>query len=149
MFLVTPDQWNLPANTRLRKRLASVVGVPEDYVEATQILQYNKGERYLPHMDAFRAENKQTLARGGQRLASAITWLNNLEEDGREGGATWFPMGNPPFNVTPRMGDTVIFYTLMEDFVSVDPCSMHSGTAPLGNTPKYVAVLWFHPRRFA
>ena len=150
-FLVGDGDMKFDVNVKLRTKIASLMGLPEVNAEATQILRYGGGQQYLPHLDSFKASNVATMKRGGQRLASAITWLNDVSL----GGETKFPAavqdpGGPRqtgFTVAPRKGDTILFYDLQEDW-SIDQTSLHGGDPPAEGQEKFVAVLWFHPRVF-
>lgn len=131
-------------NVNLRERISSVVGLPTNYAELTQILRYEPGQRYNPHPDTFKKDNYRTLARGGQRIVTALTWLNDCPT----GGETSFPMASPKaVSIRPRKGDTIIFYTML-DWENPDPAAIHGGDPPGEGSSKYVAVLWFHPRPF-
>jgi prolyl 4-hydroxylase len=144
MFLTPGRGSDLSANIRLRRRVASVVGLPPECAESTQILRYENGQEYRPHPDTFSAANTQTLARGGQRILTAIMWLTDVAA----GGTTTFPNSvNPTVSVPPRKGDGLVFYNVAENFRDVDITHVHSGD-PVRNGTKIVAVLWFHPRMF-
>ena len=144
MFLTDGRGSTLPANVRLRRRVASVVGLPVECSETTQILRYENNQQYRAHFDTFQESNKITLARGGQRMATAIIWLTDVAL----GGTTTFPNSrNPTVSVPPRKGDGLIFYTIKEDFRTVDFTHTHSGD-PVLNGTKFVAVMWFHARVF-
>ncbi len=144
MFLSPGKGHDLPANHRLRRRVGSVVGLPVDCAESTQILHYLNGQEYKAHPDVFNALNKLTLARGGQRILTAIIWLSDV----LAGGSTSFPNSrNPTTSVSPRRGDGLVFYNVMPNFVDIDNAHIHSGD-PVINGTKMVAVMWFHPRAF-
>lgn len=146
MFMATPDQQKHSVNVKLRRRIAGVVGFPTVAAEATQILKYRPGQWYRPHLDTFRSNNHESLRRGGQRSLTAVTFLNDCGHDPNGGCETTFPVAN--VSVTPHVGQTVIFYSLREDFATVDRASLHGGSPPKGDEVKFIAVLWFHPRPF-
>jgi prolyl 4-hydroxylase len=124
--------------------VASVVGLPEECSESTQILRYTLGQEYRSHPDTFSADMTVTLARGGQRILTVIVWLTDVIA----GGTTTFPNSvDPKVTVSPRKGDGLVFYNVMENFKDIDLTHIHSGD-PLVNGTKVVAVMWFHPRRF-
>ncbi|MFD2273907.1 2OG-Fe(II) oxygenase [Undibacterium arcticum] len=74
--------------------------------EGLQILNYQIGGEYKPHYDYFPPDqpgSAQHIAIGGQRVATLIIYLNEVEE----GGATIFPeLG---LTVTPVQGSAVYF----------------------------------------
>ena len=111
MFITHPDQANSPIIQAARQRVSMLVGLPAENVEATQVLRYNPGERYLAHPDYFATIFKEHLARGGQRVATILSWLG----DTPTGGHTTFPHStNPatgkPYQVPPRKGDAIVFW---------------------------------------
>ena len=135
-----------PANQVYRERIAAVVGVAsKECMEATQVLRYTAGKRYVPHTDFFRANDAFSMNRGGQRIATAISWLNDCDK----GGETSFPAARPQaIYAKPRAGDGVIFFDVHED-MTVDPASLHGGDPPAPGSEKWVAIEWLHPRVFS
>ena len=104
MFLQYPGEIDHPANIRLRENGARIMGFPSsDHIEATQILRYQAGQYYHAHPDYFSPNDHNNLDRGGQRIASLITWLNDVPE----GGETWFPLQD--LKVKPKRGMAVVF----------------------------------------
>jgi prolyl 4-hydroxylase len=143
-FLHDPQDALLPANVALRTRLRALTGLQEDsWFEATQVLRYTPGERYVPHPDFF-SNAKDQIARGGQRMVTVLTWLNNVTS----GGTTSFPNAHPqPLAANPVLGDSIAFYDVQLDG-SVDPSSYHGGDPPGAGAEKWVAVTWGHLRTF-
>ena len=71
------------------QRIADLVGFPLKNAESYQIVYYTGGTQYNDHHDAFNdetEEGRKHLKRGGQRIYTAIAYLNDVEE----GGATEF-----------------------------------------------------------
>lgn len=156
IFLVAPRDANHPSNIKLRERISSLVGLPMAHSEPTQILRYEPGQRYAPHLDTFKPDNVASMSRGGQRLCSVITWLNYVKTGGETiflatgrtaPSNTFSETGPQVLKVHPKKGDSVVFYDLNEDW-SIDPAHLHGGEPPGEGSTKYVAVLWFHPRAF-
>ena len=75
---------------RIEARMAALLRWPIENGEGLQILRYRPGAEYKPHYDYFDPAQPGTpalLARGGQRVASLICYLNTPER----GGSTIFP----------------------------------------------------------
>lgn len=51
-----------------------------------QVLRYELGEKYEPHLDYF--VDKANQERGGHRIATVLMYLSNVEK----GGETVFPL---------------------------------------------------------
>jgi len=124
-----------PVVTRLEARLARLVGWPVDHGEGLQVLHYRQGAEYKPHYDYFDPDQPGTpsiLKRGGQRLATVVTYLN----DPVKGGGTVFP--DLKLEVAPQKGNAVFF-----SYPVAHPASqtLHGG-APLLQGEKWVATKW-------
>ena len=75
---------------RIEARIAALIGWPVDNGEGIQVLRYRPGAEYKPHYDYFDPAQPGTpriLERGGQRVATAVIYLNDPEI----GGGTTFP----------------------------------------------------------
>ena len=72
------------------ERIADIVGLPLENAESMQIIHYGTEQEYRPHFDAFNlslARGQKQAQWGGQRLVTALVYLNKVEG----GGATQFP----------------------------------------------------------
>jgi prolyl 4-hydroxylase len=127
----------------IERRVAEVTGIPEENQEPLQILHYGIGGEYEPHFDYFEAsstgEAKQ-LERGGQRIATLIMYLNDVDA----GGATLFPTAG--IETKPRRGSAVYFENL-DDNGQVNPQTLHAG-APVGRGEKWIATKWIRENAF-
>jgi prolyl 4-hydroxylase len=140
MFIMSP----VPADMKLRGHVADMTGVPLVNIEATQILRYKPGQYYRVHPDYFYPGASEHLARGGQRFATVLTWLNKVDQ----GGETKFPLASPPITVKQTgVGNSVMFYSTNHDGV-VDPASSHEAVPPGDGSEKWVAVCWVRQREF-
>lgn len=125
----------------IERRIAALVGWPEERGEDLQILRYAPGAEYQPHYDYF-DESKPgaplLLARGGQRLATLVMYLNTPEA----GGATVFP--DVGIEVAPKKGSGVFF-----SYGTPDPStkSLHGGM-PVIAGEKWVATKWLRQSTF-
>lgn len=141
-FLTAYADRMAPSNVALRVAVSYILGVPESFLEPTQILRYNIGEFYVPHLDYFNLGAAQL---GGQRVATAIVWLNDVSC----GGETAFPAAK--IQLLPKKGDAVVLYNVKRGAgLDPDPMSLHAGMPPRGadGSAKWIAVLWAHPAEY-
>jgi prolyl 4-hydroxylase len=142
-FLTSHADRFAAANAALRVAASYVLGVPESFLEPTQILQYHGGQYYVPHLDYFELEGLQ---RGGQRVATALVWLSDVVC----GGETSFPAAR--VQLRPVKGNGVVFFNVQGGAgLNPDPASLHAGQPPRGGNAtnvKWVAVLWAHPAEY-
>lgn len=130
--------------SRLEQRIADLVEYPVENGEPIQILHYERGGEYRPHFDYFDPKqpgNEQVLTQGGQRIATLIMYLNNVEA----GGSTVFP--EVGIDVLPRKGNAVYFAYCSEEG-SLDARSLHGGS-PVGAGEKWIATKWFRQRAYS
>lgn len=125
-------------------RIADCVGLPLTHAESLQVVHYDTGEEYRPHFDAYDLSTEKGLrytARGGQRLVTALAYLNTVAE----GGATGFPQIG--IDVQPRRGRLLIFHNCHPGTTTRDRLSYHQGKAPVRGD-KWAFNLWFHERPY-
>ncbi|KAJ9465438.1 Prolyl 4-hydroxylase 1 [Diplonema papillatum] len=154
MFLTHHSFLKHPIIVKARERVSLMTGLPPENVEATQILRYEAGQRYLAHPDYFQTIYTEHLARGGQRVATIIAWLSDTES----GGNTSFPTSRDPntkkpYTVAPKKGDGIVFWSCgpemtADTYCKPDPFSQHFGEPPVGNATKWVSVFWVRQREF-
>jgi len=125
-----------PAVKKFLNRVSQWTALPKDHGEDIQVLRYETGQQYKPHVDYFDPNiYPQHLEHGGQRIASVLCFLNDVEK----GGETIFP--NPDIKVKPEKGSAVLWFNAHLNG-TLDPTSLHGG-APVGEgSMKYVAVQW-------
>ena len=124
---------------RIEQRIAALVGLPVDHGEALQILHYAPGQQYEPHCDWFDPKQPgfdSITAKGGQRVASVIMYLNSPEG----GGGTHFPKAG--VTITARRGSAVYFA-----YDSGDQESLHAGL-PVTAGEKWIATKWLRERPY-
>jgi prolyl 4-hydroxylase len=128
---------------RIERRISQLLQQPEERGEPLQILHYEPGGEYRPHFDYFdpaQPGNEQVLAQGGQRVATLVMYLNDVEA----GGATVFPAVG--LEVLPRRGNAV-FFAYTTDQGELDARSLHGGS-PVTAGEKWIATKWFRQRRY-
>ncbi|MBB1473796.1 2OG-Fe(II) oxygenase [Luteimonas sp. MC1782] len=132
-----------PLLAKVDARITRITGVPVAQGEDLQVMRYGVGAEYTPHFDYFDLERPGQalhLANGGQRIASLVIYLNDVEA----GGETVFP--DVGLSVAPAKGSAVYFaYTDAQS--RCDPLSFHAG-APVLRGEKWIATRWMREREF-
>ncbi len=126
-----------PLLQRLNRRIAEIMNQPVEHGEALHVLHYQVGAEYKQHQDFFHPENPgfaATLQRGGQRVATLIIYLNDVEE----AGDTVFPKIG--VSIVPKKGSAV-YFEYMNDAGQLDEACLHGG-APVVTGEKWVATKW-------
>ncbi len=132
-----------PLVARIEARISELVGCPAENGEPLQVLHYVPGAEYKPHHDYFDAAqpgNDNVLAMGGQRIATLVMYLNDVEA----GGSTVFP--SLGLDVSPRQGSAVYFAYTSESG-ETDPRTLHGGSPVLAGE-KWIATKWLRQRRY-
>lgn len=128
---------------RLERRISELVQCPVERGEPLQILHYQPRGEYKPHFDFFdpaQPGNELVLKQGGQRVATLVMYLNDVEA----GGSTVFPAVG--LDVVPRRGHAVYFaYTTEQG--ELDARSLHGGS-PVSAGEKWIATKWFRQRTY-
>lgn len=125
----------------LRTRIASATKVPVPVFEPAQILRYEIGQEFVPHVDFLDPGSPgyaEELARQGQRIATFLIYLN----EGYEGGETAFP--SIDLNVRGRTGDA-LFWANLDQQHRPDPLTKHAGLPPTTGE-KWVFSQWIRER---
>jgi prolyl 4-hydroxylase len=132
-----------PLIQRIERRVSELVQHPVERGEPLQILHYQPGGEYKPHYDYFdpaQPGNDIVLRQGGQRVATLVMYLNDVEA----GGSTVFP--EIGLDVLPRRGNAVYFaYTTEQG--QLDARSLHGGN-PVTEGEKWIATKWFRQRAY-
>jgi prolyl 4-hydroxylase len=136
-------------------------------MEEPQIVRYRTGEEFSWHYDEIPSAQ---LSNGGQRLATLLVYLNDLEED-RGGGTVFRDLTalNDSINekgsgsgkdrskgktrksnanqltVRPTTGTALLFFPSYKDGTP-DSRTLHKGEVALDN--KMIAQLWVHEREY-
>ena len=126
--------------TKVGQRIASVVGLPLVHAEAYQVIHYDETQKYDKHYDAYEKADtekcKRCLKFGGQRLVTALVYLNEVEE----GGETEFH--NLKIKVSPKIGRLLVFHNCYKGTNDPHVNSLHAG-CPVIKGEKYAFNLWF------
>ena len=130
-----------PVLAEIERRIASLVDRPTEYQENMQVLNYQSGQYYQPHIDFFSVSSpscQEVLAQGGQRIATCLLYLNTPDD----GGETHFLRTG--LKVVPIRGNAVLFYNVLPSG-DEDWRSMHA-SLPVITGEKWVATKWIRSK---
>ena len=123
----------------VEERICALLGCRSECMEPFQVIHYLPGQEYSEHVDGYDATTEHGLAnctRGGNRLVTALMYLNDVEA----GGETLF--SELEISVQPRQGRVLIFHNCTADSPrKVDPRTLHAGT-PVEAGEKWAANKW-------
>jgi prolyl 4-hydroxylase len=118
---------------KIENRIAELTSFPIDHGEGLQVLNYEIGEEYKLHFDFF-PNHMVNPNEGGQRVATLLIYLNEVDE----GGETVFPKIG--LSIVPKKGSAVYFH-YGNDKGQLDRLSVHS-SIPVRQGEKWVATKW-------
>jgi len=118
------------------RKIQQLTNKPYGHMELPQVARYTDNQRYVEHydgVDPHTEAGRAFCASGGQRIATVLMYLNDVEE----GGCTFFRRLN--FEVKPTKGMSVIFFP---GFMNgeLDPDALHAALPPVGT--KWVSQVW-------
>jgi len=146
----------------IEEKIAKFAMIPVENGEDIQVLSYKNGQRYDAHHDIGdlkTASGKALAAEGGQRVATALMYLSDVDD----GGETVFPLtewpqgdkrayqkwsecGSMGVAVKPHKGDVLLFYSV-DMLGNIDEYSMHAA-CPVTKGHKWTATKWIHQTSF-
>jgi len=145
--------------TSLLAKAHALLNVDLNQMEEPQLVRYRTGEEFSWHYDEIPSVQ---LSNGGQRLATLLVYLNDLEDD--RGGGTVFRDLTPPVNesrkrkkrgsskenddqltVRPKSGTALLFFPAFADG-KPDMRTLHKGEVALDT--KMIAQLWIHEHEY-
>ncbi len=121
------------------KQIAEIVEQPIHYAETLQVAHYGVGGKFDAHLDCYdltQEAYKPFLERSGQRLYTALFYLNDVVS----GGETYFP--NLNIEVSPTTGTLLVFENCQPGTSIPDQQSLH-GSKILQDGEKWIGTLWF------
>ncbi|MDB5389344.1 MAG: 2-oxoglutarate-dependent dioxygenase [Planctomycetaceae bacterium] len=127
---------------KIDRRISEISAWPVENGEGLQILRYELGGEYKPHFDFFGPHalgSQEPLADGGQRVATLIIYLNDVDE----GGTTIFP--HIGLSVSPQKGNA-LYFSYCNSLEQLDRLSYHGGS-PVLKGEKWIATKWMRQRR--
>lgn len=129
---------------RIEERAGEAVGIPAAQSENIQVVRYGENEFYQNHFDWYDPANplnNPLFTRHGQRIATMIVYLNQVEE----GGGTYFPALN--VRIKPKLGWAVFWDNCLPGSIEGDRRTLHRGE-PVIKGEKWIANIWFRERPF-
>lgn len=117
----------------VNRRIGAVSGTSYKQGEPLQLLQYQRGDEYRPHLDALPNEQNQ-------RIMTVIVYLS----DDYDGGETQFLRTG--FSFKGQKGDALLFANTLPTG-QPDPLSLHCGT-PVKRGTKSIATRWIRRSPF-
>lgn len=126
---------------RIEARLAALARWPLECGEGLQVVRYEATQEYRAHSDWIDPDLpglRKHLDKGGQRLATFVLYLNDVES----GGETWFP--EIGLRVMPKKGSALFFVNTDSRYVP-DRLTLHAGS-PVIKGVKLVANKWLRER---
>nr|KAF6481355.1 hypothetical protein HJG59_013743 [Molossus molossus] len=96
-----------PVVARVNRRMQHITGLTVKTAELLQVANYGMGGQYEPHFDFSRRPFDSGLKTEGNRLATFLNYMSDVEA----GGATVFPdLGAA---IWPKKGTAVFWYNLL------------------------------------
>lgn len=128
----------------ISKKISNVVNIPIENSENMQVIYYDKNQEYYNHYDSYDFDDsersKRCLSNGGQRMITALCYLNNVGE----GGGTNFP--NLNIKIIPKRGRLAVFENTYKNTNIKHLNSLHAGM-PVITGEKYAFNLWFRENK--
>ncbi|XP_012369757.1 prolyl 4-hydroxylase subunit alpha-2 [Octodon degus] len=127
-----------PVVARVNRRMQHITGLTVQTAELLQVANYGMGGQYEPHFDFSRRPFDSGLKTEGNRLATFLNYMSDVEA----GGATVFPdLGAA---LWPKKGTAVFWYNLLRSGEG-DYRTRHAACPVLVGC-KWVSNKWFHER---
>ncbi|XP_077564432.1 prolyl 4-hydroxylase subunit alpha-2-like [Haemaphysalis longicornis] len=146
------DDSECPALERATRRLAAATGLSLEYAEAYQLSNYGVGGQYTAHTDFYMPGDPFHRPGDGNRLATALIYLSDVEA----GGATAFVRLGVA--VAPRAGSALFWYNWRPSSAPVvhsgvwldqmragDPATRHAA-CPVLIGSKWIVTKWIRER---
>ncbi|XP_071316976.1 prolyl 4-hydroxylase subunit alpha-2-like isoform X2 [Trachinotus anak] len=127
-----------PVIVRVNQRIEDITGLTVDTAELLQVANYGVGGQYEPHYDFSRRPFDSNLKVDGNRLATFLNYMSDVEA----GGATVFPDFGAA--IWPRKGTAVFWYNLFKSGEG-DYRTRHAACPVLVGS-KWVSNKWIHER---
>ncbi|XP_019361872.1 PREDICTED: prolyl 4-hydroxylase subunit alpha-2 isoform X2 [Gavialis gangeticus] len=132
------EEYDDPIIAKVNRRMQHITGLTVKTAELLQVANYGLGGQYEPHFDFSRRPFDSTLKTEGNRLATFLNYMSDVEA----GGATVFPDFGAA--IWPRKGTAVFWYNLFRSGEG-DYRTRHAACPVLVGC-KWVSNKWFHER---
>ncbi|XP_077183006.1 prolyl 4-hydroxylase subunit alpha-2 isoform X2 [Paroedura picta] len=127
-----------PVVAKVNSRMEHITGLTAKTAELLQVANYGMGGQYEPHFDFSRRPFDSTVKTEGNRLATFLNYMSDVEA----GGATVFPDFGAA--IWPQKGTAVFWYNLFRSGEG-DYRTRHAACPVLVGC-KWVSNKWFHER---
>ncbi|XP_001371555.2 prolyl 4-hydroxylase subunit alpha-2 [Monodelphis domestica] len=127
-----------PIIAQVNRRMQYITGLSVKTAELLQVSNYGMGGQYEPHFDFSRRPFDSGLKTEGNRLATFLNYMSDVEA----GGATVFPDFGAA--IWPKKGTSVFWYNLFRSG-ECDYRTRHAACPVLVGS-KWVSNKWFHER---
>jgi prolyl 4-hydroxylase len=127
----------------IENRISVLTNWAAEKSEGIKVLRYEAGEFFMPHIDCYRPGSpvyQKMIAQGGQRVATLILYLSDVEK----GGCTFFP--KQEMEIRPHRGMGIFFVNIEKDG-QPDLLTYHSGE-PVISGVKWIATKWLRAESF-
>lgn len=117
-------------------KISALTGKPPAHCELPQVGRYLNSQQYQQHYDAFdlgTEDGRRVAEKGGQRTATVLVYLNDVER----GGETRFPALK--LDVRPKRGKAIVFFPATVDGY-LDQRLIHAALPAVD--VKYVSQVW-------
>ncbi|XP_069100846.1 prolyl 4-hydroxylase subunit alpha-2 isoform X2 [Pleurodeles waltl] len=132
------EEYDDPVISRVNRRMQAITGLTAKTAELLQVANYGMGGQYEPHFDFSRRPSDQNLKTDGNRLATYLNYMSDVQA----GGATVFPDFGAA--IWPKKGTAVFWYNLLRNGEG-DYRTRHAACPVLVGS-KWVSNKWFHER---
>ena len=125
----------------IKHKISNLVNLPKENFEQFHVVRYDVGGQYKTHHDYFYLpRDEEAFSQGGQRVFSALFYLN----DDFEGGETDFPKIN--YRVVPQKNKLLLWRNVDESKKVIED-SLHAGL-PVMSGVKYIGIFWIREKKF-
>lgn len=140
--------------TFLAKLTSLLSNISLEQCEEPQIVRYLKGEEFTWHYDEIPTSQ---LKNGGQRIATALIYLNDVVEGGgtvfrdlvtpvTAGGPQQQQQQQQQLSVQPQQGSLLLFFPAFANGIP-DERTLHKGEKVVSGI-KMIAQMWIHQRQY-
>ena len=132
--------------SNIAKKISDEVGIPLSHAEAFQVIHYYETQEYRPHFDGWLHDgsdkSKRTMSNGGQRLITALVYLNEVSKGGGTQFTRIIDASGQRLTINPEPGKMLIFHNCKKNTNGRHILSEHAGM-PVLEGEKWAFNLWF------
>ena len=127
----------------ISEKISNLLNISLDNAESIQVIYYNKNQEYKNHYDGWELNGSErsvrNLLKGGQRIYTALCYLNTVQE----GGGTLFTKINKTINA--EKGKLLVFKNVYDNSNTRHYLSEHAGM-PVLEGEKWGFNFWFREK---